>query len=98
MDIKDAMEFAFRKGFSHGFSLGIRTQPENFDRLEKEIREWRYDFENNEKGPPGTRFENIKTRDLTFHEAMCCLHEFDAKLEDLGINPVDSQNEKPLIE
>ncbi len=50
-------EEAYRRGFAHGYQVGIETKPEKMSEIKNKIEEWRYD-KKNMSGAPGTSFEN----------------------------------------
>ena len=50
------IEEAYKKGFSHGFHVGIRTKTEDFEEMIEKVNEWRCD-DSIIQGAPGTPLE-----------------------------------------
>lgn len=54
-EFREALEEAFRRGYSHGFHDGSFAKKEDYKNLSSEIEEWRYDL-TIQTTPPGSRY------------------------------------------
>lgn len=57
--INESIEFAYRRGYAHGFSFGSQTREEDLKSQYDKVIKWRYDL-TNKKGAPGSPFEDVE--------------------------------------
>lgn len=60
--VRKALQEAFRRGYSHGFQDGICAKPEDFERLEKEILNWRRDLTDQVCPPASRRLRGVESK------------------------------------
>lgn len=60
--IRKDLQEAFRRGYSYGFQDGICAKPEDFQRLEKEILNWRRDLTDQVCPPASRRLRGVESK------------------------------------
>jgi uncharacterized protein with von Willebrand factor type A (vWA) domain len=61
-EIRKALEEAFRRGYSYGFQDGICAKPEDFERLEKEVLNWRKNLTEQVCSPASRRLRGVERK------------------------------------
>jgi uncharacterized protein with von Willebrand factor type A (vWA) domain len=82
-EIRKALEESFRRGYSHGFQHGISAKPEEFEKLEKEVLNWRNNLTEQVCPPASRRLKGVESKWCEHHEIGAMRDRFVKSYEEI---------------